>query len=251
MSKYKQQKIYFDKPYHSICIWRKPYDSPNDVAVLRTLIVSREEYDSHKEEHGTGWQWWLNTELRPQFQLAVCVEGGTVRGHEFKVGEVYPIVGTNNGVHIVFETDGREDKYAGDPHDLLCHTWDVNAPMEVYSIGGSYHEFIDQDGTVPPLFQPIDLKELLYQESNETPKEDSKINLGDNIDETKLVLGDTPFLDKYIPIEWLEHLVEFHLVESHKLLANQYRQVLTAWRISGAASYPLWKSSVQNTDAHT
>ena len=96
----------------------------------------------------------------------------------------------------------------------------------------------------------------INQESNETPKEDFKVNLGDNIDETKLVLGDTPFLNKYIPIEWLEHLVKISpLVESHKenanqLLASQYRQVLTAWRISGTASYPLWKSSVQNIDTH-
>ena len=52
MSKYKQQKVYFDKPYHSTCIWRKPYESPDDVVVLRAWIVSKKEYDSHKEEHG-------------------------------------------------------------------------------------------------------------------------------------------------------------------------------------------------------
>ena len=91
----------------------------------------------------------------------------------------------------------------------------------------------------------------IYAESiakDYAPKEDSKINLGDNIDETKLVLGDTPFLNKYIPIEWLEHLVTEHRQNYSLRLAEEYRQVLTAWRISGAASYPLWKSSVQNTD---
>lgn len=108
--------------------------------------------------------------LQHKFQLAVCVEGGTVRGHEFKVGDVYPIVGTNNGVHIIFETDGRGDKYAGDPYDLLCHTWDVDAPMEVFSIGGSYHEFIDQDGTIPPLFRSIDINETIsYKDSIPIP----------------------------------------------------------------------------------
>ena len=54
------------------------------------------------------------------------------------------------------------------------------------------------------------------EESNETPKEDTevnlgestKINLGDNIDETKLVLGDTPFLDKYIPIDYIKGKID-------------------------------------------
>ena len=173
MSKYKQQKM----PSYSACVWRKPNESPDDVAVLRAWIVSKEEYDSHKEEHG---------ECRYVRQDLNYIHPNTVKTMAEK----------------------------------------LNRQAEAFKR----------------------VVKTINQESNETPKEDSKINLGDNIDETKLVLGDTPFLNKYIPIEWLEHLVTEHRQNYSLRLAEEYRQVLTVWRISGAASYPLWKSSVQNID---
>lgn len=78
-----------------------------------------------------------------KFDLAICTEGGVAKGYEFRKGDIYPILGGNNGIQICYE-----DK-EGDANVLMCHTWDCFAP-----IGGDA-KFIYQDGTIPPLFEPL------------------------------------------------------------------------------------------------
>ena len=75
------------------------------------------------------------------FDMAICTKTGTVNGHAFREGEVYPILGNNNGIHIGYESA------EGDPQDLLCFTWGVFAPI-------NGEQFREQDGTIPPLFEP-------------------------------------------------------------------------------------------------
>lgn len=52
MSKYKQQKIHYNNSRNCFVIWRKPCNTPDNIMVLGANKVSKEEYDSHKEEHG-------------------------------------------------------------------------------------------------------------------------------------------------------------------------------------------------------
>ena len=354
--------------------------------------VSKEEYDSHKEEHGEcryvrqdcdyTWKIQLNPDkimreklnrqaeafkrvvktinqesneipnvgfvtadveegcfstrqpietrfdpLQHKFELAVCTKEGTVNGHTFKVGDVYPILGGNNGIHICYENTNQSPD--GDPADLLCHSFDSLAP-----VGGK--QFCNQDGTIPPLFRSIDINEtisykdsipipyikdyiqalLAQAKSPSTNKADSqwyydrhlavtslldswmdgfspkkavspisykpdlprdkdtevnlgestfgestKINLGDNIDETKLVLGDTLFFDKYIPIDYIKKKVqacESELSSSNTNLAD--RQFFHERRLSLLSLLSDWDwdsehhfyhpspNPVQNTD---
>ena len=214
ISKYKQQKVYDHN--RRISIWRKPYDSPNDVSVLRAFIVSKEEYMKNcRDRTGEGVGDEVDTNETPEGTSRTycrdCVHYQGIR----RIG------GWG-------ECARRQKTVLGDH---------FSCPFFEHFIDKIYNSLNEDPNNEIP--------------TNEKTEEGNKINLGDNIDETKLVLGDTPFLDKYIPVEWLEHLVESHKENGNQLLANQYRQVLTAWRISGAASYPLWKSSVQNTDTPT
>lgn len=77
-------------------------------------------------------------DARPRFafDMYVCIESGTVDGHKFERGEIYPVMDYTNGVNIMY---GRKE--------LVCHTiGDVVAPVEG-------KQFVHQDGTVPPLFR--------------------------------------------------------------------------------------------------
>lgn len=115
----------------------------------KVSAISKDEYDSNKELHGLTLEDIVNLckkeENSPidghkQFGTAVCIVGGTVGGYTFRKGEIFPILGNNNGVHI-----GFIDKN-GDPGDLMCHTWAYNAPVEING------QAIDQDGCTPPFF---------------------------------------------------------------------------------------------------
>ena len=77
--------------------------------------------------------------INGQFELAICVKKGKLRGRTFQVGDVFPILGYNNGVHICFVNSD------GDPADILCHNWGHLAPIEIE----------EQNGTKPPLFDAI------------------------------------------------------------------------------------------------
>lgn len=52
------------------------------------------------------------------FHMAMCIKEGTRKGHFFKVGNVYPILGDNNGVQIGYETA------SGDASILLCNSFE-------------------------------------------------------------------------------------------------------------------------------
>lgn len=78
-----------------------------------------------------------------KFSLAICVEGGTIKGHKFEVGDIYPILGRNNGVHICYMDNDNPDN--ADPQDLLCHNFEFLAPVDG-------EQFYNQDGTIPPFF---------------------------------------------------------------------------------------------------
>jgi len=82
---------------------------------------------------------------RFQFGLAECVEEGEAKGHTFRAGDIYPILGLNNGIQICFE---GENESGGDAEVLMCHTFDCFAPIEG-------EKFVYQDGTIPPLFKPM------------------------------------------------------------------------------------------------
>ena len=103
----------------------------------------------------------LKGENMKKFSMAICVKSGTVNGHNFNEGDIYPILGLNNGVHICY-TD--EEVNNGDPHDLLCHGFGYLAPVEG-------KQFMYQDGTIPPLF---DYYEDEWIDANEkTPEYDA------------------------------------------------------------------------------
>ena len=81
--------------------------------------------------------------IKYAFSMAICVKSGTVNGYTFKEGEIYPILGNNNGIQIGYK------KIVGTSSDmcmLLCHTFDVFAPVDG-------EQFYKQDGTIPPLFK--------------------------------------------------------------------------------------------------
>lgn len=82
------------------------------------------------------------SELRFAFDMAVCIKNGAVGDHEFRQGEIYPILGYNNGVQIGYTTNGE---WSGDMKCLMCHQYRFLAPVEG-------EQFADQDGTIPPLF---------------------------------------------------------------------------------------------------
>jgi hypothetical protein len=51
--------------------------------------------------------------MKKQYGEVKCTKGGTINGHTFKVGEIYPILGWNNGHHLVYENE------KGDVEELL------------------------------------------------------------------------------------------------------------------------------------
>lgn len=89
------------------------------------------------------------SELKLAFGTVVCIEGGVVGDHEFKEGEIYPVLGYNNGVQIGFTTN---EKYCGDMECLMCHNYGHLAPIS------DEQGFGRQNGTMPPLFDEIILK---------------------------------------------------------------------------------------------
>lgn len=40
-----------------------------------------------------------------QYGEVKCTKSGTINGHTFKIGEIYPILGWNNGHHLVYENE--------------------------------------------------------------------------------------------------------------------------------------------------
>lgn len=86
--------------------------------------------------------------------------------------------------------------------------------------------------------------------------ESTKINLGDNIDETKLVINGTSFLDKYIPMDWLVSRLNGAIQRGDKDAERIYDHVFCQWN-SDKELYSREKSvgtitiCVQNTDTPT
>ena len=76
-----------------------------------------------------------------KFTMAKCIEGGTVRGYEFREGDVFPILGNNNGVHVCFEKKAAYGDTS--PDDILC--WNINGDIVCME---------DREG--PPIFEYYD-----------------------------------------------------------------------------------------------
>ena len=79
------------------------------------------------------------------YHFVKCVTSGD----GFKKGFIYPILGTNNGVHIMREEIEKRDNdpfnYNSDPHDFIACTGGVGK--------GLFNNF---DGSGKPSFVPID-----------------------------------------------------------------------------------------------
>ena len=90
--------------------------------------------------------------MEKKFSEVRCVKSGCVKGHNFEVGDIYPVLGVNNGIQIGYTVN---EKYGGDAAILMCHTFcdetgnAVNAPIDPEDS----ERFDRQDGTVPPLFE--------------------------------------------------------------------------------------------------
>lgn len=124
-------------------------ETTRDRMILRQYILHLTDIIDRMEMrivNLTGERDWLKKCMQQfQFGLVVCTEGGVVKGHEFRKGDIYPILGANNGIQICYENN------EGDAAVLMCHTWDGLAPV----CGDDDERFIDQDGTIPPLFEPL------------------------------------------------------------------------------------------------
>ena len=45
--------------------------------------------------------------MKKMYEEVICINGGTIKGKEFKEGEIYPICGYNNGLNLVYSN--KED----------------------------------------------------------------------------------------------------------------------------------------------
>lgn len=89
------------------------------------------------------------------FDTAVVIESGMAYYHFFREGEVYPILGLNNGVQIGFNNHNDADS-------LVCHNFgDVLAPVGRDTFRPKHYDderFSHQGGDIPPLFDYCNLK---------------------------------------------------------------------------------------------
>ena len=88
---------------------------------------------SVKEEH--------MKETRITFDIAVCTTQGLYNGHLFRKGELYPVLGYNNGVQIGYTN-------IDDMMCLLCHSYGLED-------GGTV--LADAEQGNPPYFKMVDI----------------------------------------------------------------------------------------------
>lgn len=145
----------YEKYYEQAKAMADEYGKKNEfVAALITSmllceIAERDDIIDRMETllvNVTGEMDWMKKCMQQfQFHLAECIEGGTAKGHEFRKGDIYPVLGGNNGVQICYENKDS------DADVLMCHTWDYEAPV----CCDEDEKFIYQDGTIPPLFDSV------------------------------------------------------------------------------------------------
>jgi hypothetical protein len=111
--------------------------------ILRKVDFTEMNWDGYEE---------VEVEKMLAFDTAVVTESGMAYGHYFKEGEVYPVLGSNNGVQIGY-CDSDQTNY------LLCHSFGkVQAPVDAGLNYSDDEKFSHQDGSIPPLFEYCKLK---------------------------------------------------------------------------------------------
>lgn len=81
-------------------------------------------------------------ETRIAFDIAVCTAQGLYDGHLFRKGELYPVLGYNNGVQIGY-TNIEDDMTC-----LLCHSYVLKDGRAVLA---------DAEQCNPPYFKMVDI----------------------------------------------------------------------------------------------
>lgn len=70
------------------------------------------------------------------YSIVKCTKGGTINGHTFKVNEEYPMLGWNNGHHLVYENE------KGDVEELILLDIDfqLTDSNEIVKFSGNYRQ---------------------------------------------------------------------------------------------------------------
>lgn len=75
-----------------------------------------------------------------KFNTVICTKAGTHFGKKFEVGDVYPVLGWNNGVQVCYMDEH------GDATAMICHSYMKKPPhTDEYEL--IYHEtdWFDED----------------------------------------------------------------------------------------------------------
>lgn len=56
--------------------------------------------------------------IKKMFYTVICTKGGEILGRRFRIGEVYPVLGYNNGIQVGYMSEGS------DAEIVYCHSYD-------------------------------------------------------------------------------------------------------------------------------